>query len=88
MKIIRCPGLSSVILVMTGVGSRLIYCLGESLRFSLIGMTILKIISLGESSLLLIFGWTGTTCVSPTSWNACFIEFCPLECRLDQEFSF
>lgn len=63
MEIIRCPGLSSVILVMTGVGCRLIYGLDESLRFSLIGKTIPRIISLGESSLLLVFGWTGTTSV-------------------------
>ena len=70
MEIVRCPSLSSVILVMTGVGCRLIYCLDESLRFSLIGMTLLRIISLGESFLLLIFGWTGTTSV--------WIQFCIL----------
>ena len=70
MEIVRCPSLSSVILVMTGVGCRLIYCLDESLRFSLIGMTLLRIISLGESFLLLIFEWTGTTSV--------WIQFCIL----------
>ena len=70
MEIIRCPGLSSVILVMTGVGCRLIYCLDESLRFPTDGMSIPRIISLGESSLLLIFGWTRTTSV--------WIQFCIL----------
>lgn len=70
MEIIRCPGLSSVVLVMTRVGCRLIYCLDESLRFPAVGMSIPRIISLGESFLLLMFGWTRTTSV--------WIQFCIL----------
>ena len=62
-KIIRLSGLSSVILVMTRVGCRLIYRLDERLRFPLSATTILMILSLDESSLLFIFEWTGTASV-------------------------
>ena len=63
MRVVRFSGLSGVILVMTRVGCRLVYRLDERLRFPLSAMTILMILSLDESSLLLIFEWTGTASV-------------------------